>query len=167
MADTPTPTAESETDSTPKRSRRKLFIIAGALIILLGGGGAAAYYMRGGNAEAAPAAAEPVKAGPGSIVELEPFVVNLADASGSRFLRVSLSLVVDSDEDAKTLAESAVVKARIRSEILELLSQQTADALITPEGKTALKKAIAERVAHAGTEVKITDVLFSEFVVQF
>jgi flagellar basal body-associated protein FliL len=37
---------------------------------------------------------------------------------------------------------------------------------VTTEGKTALKKAIAERAAHAAHELKVTDVLFVEFIVQ-
>jgi flagellar basal body-associated protein FliL len=59
------------------------------------------------------------------------------------------------------------VKAKIRSAILERLAQETSDQLVTPEGKAALKKVIAEEAAHAAHELKVTDVLFSEFVVQF
>ena len=38
--------------------------------------------------------------------------------------------------------------------------------LVTPEGKEALKKAIAERATETLEELKVTDVLFVEFVVQ-
>ena len=42
----------------------------------------------------------------------------------------------------------------------------SAEQVSTPEGKETLKKAIAERAGKAfGT--KVTDVLFSDFVVQF
>ena len=47
------------------------------------------------------------------------------------------------------------------------IAQQTAGALITAEGKTALKKAVIERVSPIFEKTKVTDVLFSEFVVQF
>ena len=50
--------------------------------------------------------------------------------------------------------------------ILELLTLQTSDALVTTAGKTALKKAIAERVSTAIEDVKVFDVLFADFVVQ-
>ena len=141
-----------------------------AVIVLLGGGGGAYYWMyaRGGDAaaaegaEAAPAHEEE----PGVAVPLEPFVVNLADPGGSRFLRVNLSLVVD-EAHALEFEENPTVMARVRSAILELLAQQTADPLITPDGKTALKKAIAEGAGHAVEGLHISDVLFSEFVVQF
>jgi flagellar basal body-associated protein FliL len=55
---------------------------------------------------------------------------------------------------------------RTRSAILELLSTQVATRLVTPEGKSEVKKAIAEQASRL-LGVKVTDVLFSEFVVQF
>jgi len=140
-----------------------------AVIVLLGGGGTA-YWMfaRGGEAapaDAAEAAPEHEEEG-GVAVPLEPFVVNLADVGGTRFLRVNLSLVVD-EEHALEFEENPTAMARVRSAILELLAQQTADPLITPDGKTALKQAIAEGAGHAVEGLHISDVLFSEFVVQF
>jgi flagellar FliL protein len=123
-------------------------------------------FASGGEGEAAPEAAEEATEEPGAAVPLEPFIVNLADAGGSRFLRVTLSLIVD-EAHALEFEESAVVKAKVRSAILELLAQQTADPLITPEGKAELKKAIAESAAHAVEGLHVSDVLFSEFVVQF
>jgi flagellar basal body-associated protein FliL len=56
---------------------------------------------------------------------------------------------------------------RARGAILELLTVQMSDALVTPGGKSELKKAIAERVGEALEHVKVVDVLFSDFVVQF
>ena len=56
---------------------------------------------------------------------------------------------------------------RVRSTILELLTQQTADQLVTPEGKAALKKAIGEHLETLLEDTEVTDVLFSDFVVQF
>jgi flagellar basal body-associated protein FliL len=38
---------------------------------------------------------------------------------------------------------------------------------VTPEGKAELKKVIAEQAEHATHDLKVSDVLFSEFVVQF
>jgi len=51
---------------------------------------------------------------------------------------------------------------------VELLGEQTAALLTTPEGKAALKHAIVERAnAILEPKVKVLDVLFAEFVVQF
>jgi flagellar FliL protein len=156
-----------KTEGAPKaRKKPKLVLILVVLFVLLAGGGAGAYWMyfhRG--TDAAAAAPEPPPE-PG-VLDLDPFVVNLADESGNRFLRVNMKLLTWDEDQAAELKEDAVLAARVRSAILELLSLQYAAPLVTPEGKEELKKAIAERATEtAGEELKVTDVLFVEFVVQ-
>lgn len=148
-----------------KKSRALVLALTLVLLVLLGGSGAVFWVLthRGVGAPGAEATAEPA---PTSIVHFEPFVVNLADAGGSRFLRLTLALVVAGEEVATRLEEDAVTRMRIRSTILELLAQETSTRLMSPEGKARLKQTIAERVAHTAHGVKVNDVLFSEFVVQ-
>lgn len=171
MSNTPNPApAPTETSKTPKkRSRRGLIVVATvALVLLLGGGGAAYWMLAGGKADEAADAHEATEELPsGTAVALEPFVVNLADPGGSHFLRVSLSLIVEDEAHAAEMGESELVKMRVRSAILELLALQTAERLITPEGKAELKKAIADASSKSIPGLHISDVLFSEFVVQF
>ena len=156
----PTPSAPAA-----KKGRGLLLPLIGVIIGLGGGGGAYwVYATRFAPPPAAAAKPAPPKSG---IVAMEPFVVNLADDGGTRFLRLTLSLAVEGEEQAKEVEEDAVVKARIRSAILERLTLEHADHLVTPEGKAELKKEIAEQARHAAHDVKVTDVLFSEFVVQF
>lgn len=152
--------------AAPKKSRKTLLLIVAVLLLAGGGGGAYFFYFKAPAAQARQAEPEPEPEAPTGIVPMEPFVVNLADAGATRFLRVSLSLVVD-EEHALELEEDAVAKARARSAILELLAQQHAEALVTPAGKDELKNTIAERVGHSVHGLKVADVLFSEFVVQF
>ena len=145
-----------------------MIILVVVLLLLAGGGGGAYWFLFRGHGEAEAAAAEPEPPpAPTGIVPLEPFVVNLADPSGTRFVRVTMSLVVADEAIAKEIEEEKVVHARIRSAILELLALKQSSELVTPEGKTELKKAIAESVGHAAHELKVEDVLFSEFIVQF
>ncbi len=180
MSDTSaTPAADAAQPKAKKSGATKWIIIAIVALVLLGGiGGAAAWwFMRATPAEEAtdgeggqPAAAQPKKvrapAGDG-ILTLDQFLVNLADKDATRFVRVKLCLVVETKKQAEELAKNEVVKARVRSAILELLAQQTADKLVTPEGKTDLKKAISERAKPALDGTKVLDVLFTDFVVQF
>jgi len=112
------------------------------------------------------AAAAPVVVSRG-LVRFDPLVVNLADGAGTRFLRTTLQLVVEPSEGADAIAESPIQMLQLRSAMLELLAQQTAAALVTPEGKAAMKAAIISRAQDALGDWKIADVLFSEFVVQF
>jgi flagellar FliL protein len=136
------------------------------LFVVLGGGGAGGYWYTHRAAPQSGPKPEPKPPKPG-VVDMDPFVVNLADESGNRFLRVNMKLLTWDEDQAAELKEDPVIAARIRSAILELLSLQHAAPLVTPEGKEELKKAIAERATETvGEELKVTDVLFVEFVVQ-
>lgn len=178
MSDQPKPEAAP---AAKKKSMLPL-IIGGVVVLLAAAGGGAWWFLRGTPAEAKAEKAGHGEGGehgdegeapaedaePQGVVALEPFVVNLADQDATRFLRLTLKLVIP-EEHAKEVEESEVAKARVRSSILEFLALQNADELVTPEGKTALKKEISTRArkAMAIKGMHITDVLFSEFVVQF
>jgi flagellar FliL protein len=152
-----------------QKSRAKLFIIAGVAVVLLGGGGAAAYWAFGrGEPAAEEASAEHAAPEHHRIVSFEPFVVNLADRDARRFLRISVRLVVAGEEEGGHGSnDDEVTLVRLRSEILDQLTQQTADTIVTAEGKAALKKAIAARAAAILEPMEVADVLFSDFVVQY
>lgn len=166
----------------------KKIIIAVAAVAVLGGGGGW-YYLHQKAAAAAAAAAEaeaepeggeaakPTKAKPKKkkpevpleergLVPFEPFLVNLADEGGNRFLKVTVQVIVENEEEAKKIEEKKVLAMNARSAVLELLTEQFADHLITSDGKKELKEGIKERVSEA-LEQEVVDVLFSEFVVQF
>jgi flagellar FliL protein len=155
----------------------KKAIVIGVAVLVLAGGGAGGWWWFSQRAQAAAAGSEHNQQAPPpetGVVALDPFLVNLADSEASRFLRVTLELVVDNKELAEGFAAKgehdgshAVEKVRLRSAILELLTTQTSDRLVTSEGKAALKKAIAERAAHVLEGAKVVDVLFTDFVVQF
>jgi flagellar FliL protein len=152
-----------EAPARKKKGRGPIFVL---LVLLLVGGGGGAYWWlsRTPAVEAAPREVPLAERG---LVPFEPFMVNLADGGGNRFLKVTLQLVLESPEKAEAVTSTPVVVSRIRSEILELLTQQTGTALVTPDGKAALKTAIGERLADVLDGGKVIDVLFSEFVVQF
>lgn len=163
MATDEQPTSDAAAAAPPKKSKKLLWIGIVAVLMLGGGGGGAWYFMKAKAANPAEAAKEPDE--PAEVIEFQPFVVNLADPGVSRFLRVTLSLVVHGHEAAVAL-EDRVTQTRIRSSVLDLLAQQTSDALVTPEGKTKLKQAITATASKAAGH-KVSDVYFSEFIVQF
>jgi flagellar basal body-associated protein FliL len=153
--------AESE---VPRRKKKWLFLVL-AGVLLLGGAGVLAWQLRG-NPAAEPATAKAGEGHASGMVAPEPFLANLADRGVSRFAKITIRLVVGSAEEAKELSEDVIKQARLRSAILELLSEQVADRLVTTEGKAELKKAISERSAKA-LGCQVHDVLFTDFVVQF
>jgi flagellar FliL protein len=167
--DVVTPTVAARPASNPWKM---ISIVLLVLVLVAGAGGAGFWWsQRGVRAEskgvaaaAAPAAVPTVGKG---IVSFDPFLVNLADQGGNRFLRTTVKLVVPEAEQADTISKDDVTMMRLRSSILELLTQQQADVLITPAGKDTLKKSIKDRTAAILGTVPVVDVLFSDFVVQF
>ncbi|MCC7180147.1 MAG: flagellar basal body-associated FliL family protein [Acidobacteria bacterium] len=164
MSEAPQPSAPPAPPA-PARGRRRLPLLAGIAVLVLAAGGAAYWFLqRPASAEAAAREAPPPKRG---IVSFDPFVVNLADSKASRFLRVSMQLVVRDAGQAAEMEESKVALMQARSAMLEVLTTQTSDVLVTPEGKAALRAAIIEKLGHVVEEFEVVDVLFSDFVVQF
>jgi flagellar FliL protein len=168
MSDATEKTEKADASAAPKKKSKLVpILLTVALVLVAGGGGVGAYWYFNRSAAAGEAkAAEPEAPPAPGLLEMDPFVVNLADPGGQRFVRVSMRLLTYDEEQAAEIKEDAVATTKLRAALLDLLSMQTADTLVTPEGKTALKKAIAERAAHAVHELKVTDVLFVEFIVQ-
>lgn len=158
--------SKTETSAAPPAragaGSKLLKIVVPVLCLLLGGGGAW-WYFKGrvdSGAQTAPPAPKP------AMVAFEPFVVNLADPGGRRYLRVSLQLVVAGEVAAAEVEEDKLLHSRVRSSILELLTSQTSAGLATPEGRATVRKAIAETATHALEHTEVSDVLFAEFVIQ-
>jgi flagellar FliL protein len=156
--------AASTAAAAPRKKGRKPLFLLVAVLALGGLGGGGYWWWRHGQAAAAHAPkAEPEG---GAVLALEPFLVNLADRNASRFLRVTVKLVVDDEHAAHAFEKDALQQSRARSAVLEHLTTLESATLVTPEGKTELKKQIAER-ASAVLHLEIRDVLFTDFVVQF
>jgi flagellar FliL protein len=153
----------SDDKPAKKKGKSKLPLILVLLVVLGGGGGGAWWWMNRGAA-AAPVEVPLAERG---LLTFEPFMVNLADEGGSRFLKANIQLVLEDQAKALHASETPVVLSRVRSDILELLTEQNAPDLVTPEGKQKLKAAIKDKAAHALEHTEVIDVLFSEFVVQF
>jgi len=160
MSDTKDETADAK--PAKKKGKAKLFIILALVLVVLGGGGIAAYFTLRTSTDPAAAEAKQEKREEAAtgIISFEPFVVNLADPGSQRFLRISVRLIVPNEEEAKGIEESEVKVMRLRSSILELLTAQTSDHIVSADGKAALKKEIAERATHIVEPVEVSDVLF-------
>jgi flagellar FliL protein len=162
----------------PKKGRRTLPLILGSIVVLALGGGGYWWWARQQVATAATsehpgaegdhgAASQTKNPEHAALLSLDSFTVNLADTEATRFLRTNVQLVLAVEEDViKELEHEKLPIMRARSAVLELLAQQKSTALTTPEGKDALKKAIAERASKA-LHHEVSDVLFSDFVIQF
>jgi len=107
-----------------------------------------------------------------TVLPLESFTVNLADAQDGRFLRATLALGVEGQlpaitkGDNKPVETSAVSMATIRDSILTVLAQCTSDQLLTPEGKAKLKADLLNALNRDVPELRAREVYFTEFLVQ-
>jgi flagellar FliL protein len=161
----------------------KLVLIIGAVALLLGLGGAIAYVKLTAEhktetppAEAAAAAPEakpeehgkpaaaPAKGGaPGTIFDLDPFIVNLADAPEVRYLKLTLKLELDRADAAGDLNNRL---PQVRDAILILLSGKDSAALRSTQGKFQLRDDITLRVNAVLPRPGVRTAYFTEFVIQ-
>jgi flagellar FliL protein len=115
--------------------------------------------------------AEPMKT---KLVPLDPLLVNLADADGKGYLRVALTLKVEDPPPAKDAKPKEEVKgapknefdAQERDAALGILGKETSEQLLAIDGKEQLKKNLKAELAARVPEVKVVDVLITEFLVQ-
>jgi flagellar FliL protein len=167
MSKTETPPAPAAAATTARRSTLHLALLVGVVVAAAGGGG---YWWARQQQPLAAAAVETTAPAKdprrGSLLPLDTFTVNLADPGASRFLRVTVQLVLAEKDAAAEIEHDPLLKTRVRSAVLELLTTQQSQVLVTPEGKATLKDEIAARVTEAA-HVEVSDVLFSDFVVQF
>jgi flagellar FliL protein len=104
-----------------------------------------------------------------AVMNLESFVLNLADPEEGRFLRVGMTLGLENPLPAKggKEEESGVVPtARIRDTILGVLSTWHSDALLAPDGKQKLKEELVRALRARVPELGVKEVYFTDFLVQ-
>jgi flagellar FliL protein len=161
-----------------------LVVVLASLISSAGGAGLTAYLVGKAIAKLPTSAVEAAATNPeeeaakkkeealaeaiehGAVVPLEPFVVNLADQDSARYLRIKVSLMVDDKAKIKEILENQALTQKVRDVILETLTRKTSHDLINEEGKKKLRAEIQEGVGHYFKEPKLTDVMFTEFVIQ-
>ena len=178
--------------------KKLILIIVIALVVVLVGAGAAVMLLKkkpaaedGEEEEAATAHVEHAAPKPGTppvFLPIDPFTVNLNDRETDRYAQVQVTLEVVDQKTADTLKN---YMPSIRSGVLMVLSNKSAQEMLSREGKERLQKEIqAEALRPLGIEVDldehaededapkrkkkkkkpasypVTNVLFVQFVVQ-
>lgn len=173
------------------KSKKLLFILIGVVVLALAGAGGAYVVLKkntaqdeeGDSGHAAEVDHNKVKTPP-VFLPLESMVVNLADAGGNRFVQIGITLQV---QDAKTSDDLKAYMPTIRSDVLMLISQRSAEDMLQISGKEKLSADIIAKVSAVmgyelgapqdhGDEAKkkrrraapnpVQGVLFSSFIVQ-
>lgn len=170
----------------PKKGSKKfkIVIIIVVLLLLMIGGAVAFWWFQfrdpapvSGVSAPIPAATASVDAAAGgkdqaatdiprpttTIVPLPSVMVNLADAAGNRYLKLSMEVEVSAPEAVQEIQSQ---QARIRDAIIILLSSKSFTELSTAEGKMQLKNEVASRLNQILGTPRVVRIYFTDFVVQ-
>jgi flagellar protein FliL len=175
---------EEKKEQAPAEKKKlpmKLIIIVLAVVLVLGGAAAGYFLFFGHKGKAAgkedtgketkkeQVKEEGSKKGgegegvSGNMKQLDPFIVNLADAEGQRYLKAVMQFEVDNPAAESEIQEKL---PQIRDEILMILSNKTFDDVSATAGKRMVKREIASAVNKYLTSGQVKQVYFTEFVVQ-
>ncbi len=174
---------KKEQGAEPKKKFPVMLVVIVLAVVLVLGGAAAGYFLilaprmkapdkaeggHGAKQEQSLAKGSEGHGGPGAgpagpMKMLDPFIVNLADAQGQRYLKAVIQLETDNPS-----AEGEITGKlpQIRDEVLMILSNKTFDDIATVAGKRMLKREIANAVNRYLTFGQVSQVYFTEFVVQ-
>ena len=157
-----TNTPVTASPAAPRSSKLLIGLLVGVSLLAAG---AAAYVFVGPRALQAEAA-KPMPEKP-IFVTLEPLTVNLQGEGRGKFLHVGMALRVRGEPSKAQIVE---FMPELRSRTLLLLSNRSADSLVSPEDKAKLAEEIRVELNRPLNselpEQGITSVAFNTFVVQ-
>jgi flagellar protein FliL len=159
----------AETQQKPKKSILPILISA---VLAVGGLGAGAAYYFTQHANSGDVTKEevvkPIVVETPIYVKIAPFTVNIkSDDNRPRLLYSGISFKVGNAETEKLLTEHMT---ELRSRLLLLVAESSAQVLVTPEGKLDLNYRILgmfeKPFATPQPELEVNEVLFTDFIVQ-
>jgi len=105
----------------------------------------------------------PIQTYSGLMFPLEPFIINLANSKGNKFLKLQVSLELSSPKVRKEVNENI---QKISDSILILLSSKSFEDIYSVRGKFKLKDEIISRVNRFLVLGHVEEAYFKEFVIQ-
>lgn len=142
---------------------------AGAFLFMKGksgakhGGEEAAATEEGGRGEEAGGHGEASAQGKGTVYNLDPFIVNLQDNSGTRYLKLTINLELAPGSGKEEINTQT---SQIRDSLIILLSSKSYADIGTVEGKYQMRDEIVARVNQFLTKTKVKTAYFTDFVIQ-
>jgi len=157
--------AAAEAEAPPKSGKGKLLLVVGLVVLVAGGAGAAWYLglLPGRKAEAKEEVKEAAKPAVGALLALEPFIANLGDEDGKRYLKAALQVEFF---NARVPDEFTARQAQVRDLLLTLFTSKQFAEIRTPQGKALLRDEIINRINRALNHDLVKAVYFTEFIVQ-
>ncbi len=157
--------AKQQTEEKPVKKSGGLvkgLIIGGVLLGIVAGAVVGGLYFLKGTAteKKKPDLPPPII---GTLWPMDPFIVNLRDNNGERYLKVILQLEVS---QPAVVPELDQLKPKLRDSTLDLLGSKSYQELQDLNGKQKLRDDIMMRLNSFLTSGKIVRIYFTEFVIQ-
>jgi flagellar FliL protein len=139
--------------------------LACALALALGGIGAAAWRLGIGQVGPQPSvvAAAVTNGRDGTLEPMDPFIANLGDEDGRRYLKATIQVEF---YDSIAPPEFHHRLPQSRDMLLTLFSSKTFAEVRTPQGKAVLREEIVNRLNTVLNEDAVKAIYFTEFIVQ-
>ena len=166
--------AEEAGKESQKKKKKSIFLILIVVIVLVALGAGAFFFLKKGssgpkNIQAQSSSYESVLNDKNVHIKTIPsMIINLADQSGDRYLKISLALVMNGKEKTKSGESSGetLEDAAIKNAIITVISTKTSDTLLTLSGKEELKKQLIKAINNALGEDAVKDIYFTDFIIQ-
>jgi flagellar FliL protein len=165
--------AEEVTQEAQKKKKKPILMIAVILVVLIVGGAGVFFFLNKGFFISAKkiqttSSESDMNDKNVHIKNLPSMIVNLADPSGDRYLKISLALVMNGKEKQKGSESSGdtLEDAAIKNAVITVISTQTSDTLLTLSGKEELKKQLIKATNSALGEDGVKDIYFTDFIIQ-
>lgn len=160
--------SEESTEKSKKGGLVKIIVMGVALLVLLGGGYFAYATFFTGESTDAKASTEEAKEENeedviGPMMPMKTFIVNLADTSGKRYLKIAIELELSDVEVHKEIEKR---NSQLRDSMLVLLSSKRFSDINTSRGKNQLRGEIISRLNKLLPKGQVKQAYFTEFVVQ-
>lgn len=156
----PAAPAPAATAPPPRSTRRTLFVLTWcALAVALLASAGAAWLLLFRDRRAEPVAERQ----PLHVFRAGTIVVNVAETNGRRYLRTTLELGAAAPKAARRLEEQ---RAPIIDSAIDVLSSTPLEELLDPARRDALREHLRTRINEVVGGDPISQVFFTEFVVQ-
>lgn len=144
-----------------KKSALWKWILIGVAVAVLAGGGFGGYhfFMKKGGETRVPE----VKPAIGTLWPMDPFIVNLTDNNGERYLKLVMQLEVSGQE---CVVELDQLTPKLRDSVLDLLSAKSYSDIIGIGSKQRLRDEVIMRINRFLTRGEVHKVYFTELVIQ-
>jgi flagellar FliL protein len=171
----------AEETAKPKKSKKLLMIIVLAVVLLAGGSGGFYFWTRMSHAqtekkdehkeensaakkEAGEKFSLPEDDEVKSVVELPPFIVNLADMESARYLRMTVSVGIG--EEGGEEKPDSLFLTRVKNAMLSVLSTKRSSDVLSVEGKQKLREELLQAAQAASAKPKVHAIYITDFIVQ-